>query len=165
MFPLGRCVFPGEAVPLRIFEPRYLEMVERVLDGSAEFGIVLISRGWEVGGGDDRFDTATVTRIVRDVPLGDGQRAVVCLAVRRIAVVEWLEDALEIVRRDARSGVLWVGTVTAGLNRFAKRDQTVGTFVADAAIFGEGLGHCIIDLAMPQDKVPWNLSQCNLLKL
>ncbi len=93
MFPLGRCALPGETVPLRIFEPRYLEMVERVEAGSGEFGIVLISRGWEVGGGDDRFAVATSVRIVRDVPLGDDQRAIVALALRRVSVVEWLDEA------------------------------------------------------------------------
>ncbi len=92
MFPLGRAALPGETVPLRIFEPRYMEMIRDVSAGAGEFGIVLISRGSEVGGGDDRFELATATRILRDVPIGDEQRALVTLATRRVRIVEWLPE-------------------------------------------------------------------------
>ena len=55
IFPLQSVLLPGMPVVLRIFEPRYLFMFERVLEGSGEFGVVLIERGPEVGGGDRRF--------------------------------------------------------------------------------------------------------------
>ena len=60
MFPLGRALLPGEPVPLRVFEPRYVALMESVLGGDREFGVVLISRGWEVGGGDERLDIGTM---------------------------------------------------------------------------------------------------------
>ena len=52
MFPLGTVLFPHALLPLRVFEPRYREMTARVLREDGEFGVVLIERGSEVGGGD-----------------------------------------------------------------------------------------------------------------
>lgn len=93
MFPLGRALLPNEALPLRIFEPRYLELMESLRrEDRPEFGVVLISRGWETGGGEDRYDVGTVARIASDVPLGDAQRAVVAVGTTRFAVEQWLPD-------------------------------------------------------------------------
>ena len=41
MFPLGTVLFPGEAIPLQVFEPRYQVLVARCLEGRPEFGIAL----------------------------------------------------------------------------------------------------------------------------
>ena len=62
MFPLGTVLFPHALLPLHVFEPRYRVMTERVLKATREFGVVLIERGSEVGGGDTRFDVGTVAR-------------------------------------------------------------------------------------------------------
>jgi len=92
MFPLGRALLPGEPVPLRVFERRYLEMIETVLAADRRFGVVLISRGWEVGGGDVRCDIGTVAELVDAVALDDTQLAVVGSGVERIKVEQWLPD-------------------------------------------------------------------------
>ena len=42
MFPLNTVVFPGQRIPLHIFEPRYRDLVREVLEENAEFGIALI---------------------------------------------------------------------------------------------------------------------------
>ena len=65
MFPLGKVLVPGEVLPLHVFEPRYRQLVVDLLaadDRPPEFGVVLIERGWEVGGGDARTDIGTVAR-------------------------------------------------------------------------------------------------------
>lgn len=49
LFPLGTVVFPGGPLPLRIFEPRYLDMVSRCLKTSSGFGVVAIRSGSETG--------------------------------------------------------------------------------------------------------------------
>jgi uncharacterized protein len=92
MFPLGSVVLPGELLPLHVFEPRYRELVRRCLEGTPEFGVALIERGSEVGGGDVRFDSACVVRIVEAVSLPDGRWAVVVAGTDRIRVVRWLSD-------------------------------------------------------------------------
>ena len=45
LFPLNIVLFPGQAVPLHIFEPRYREMTSTCLDTQSPFGIVLVHDG------------------------------------------------------------------------------------------------------------------------
>ena len=62
MFPLGAVLLPGEVLPLHVFEPRYRALVQDCLaapDGP-RFGVVLIARGHEVGGGDPRHEVGAV---------------------------------------------------------------------------------------------------------
>ena len=64
MFPLGSVLLPYMPLRLRVFEQRYLIMLSELLkSGSAEFGVVLIERGQEVGGGEHRFAHGTVAEI------------------------------------------------------------------------------------------------------
>ena len=92
MFPLGTVLLPGSLLPLHVFEPRYRRMMDECLVGTHEFGAVLITRGREVGGGDERSSVATVARILQHQELDDGRRAVMTAGVRRIRVDEWLTD-------------------------------------------------------------------------
>ncbi|HZQ56629.1 MAG TPA: LON peptidase substrate-binding domain-containing protein [Acidimicrobiales bacterium] len=92
MFPLGIVHFPGVPLPLRVFEPRYRTLVAHCLDGDREFGVVLIERGFEVGGGDARFDVATMTSIVGAGMSADGMVHLQTVGTRRARVVRWLED-------------------------------------------------------------------------
>lgn len=99
MFPLGSVLFPAMVLPLHVFEPRYRQMMVDVIDDTeddpdrdAEFGVVLIERGAEVGGGDIRAMVATVARVVEDRELDDGRRLVVSIGRRRVRVDQWLPD-------------------------------------------------------------------------
>ena len=95
MFPLNNVVLPGEMFPLHVFEPRYRQLVLDCLaneQGWPEFGIALIERGNEVGGGDERASVATATRIARVDPLENGRFAIVTIGTRRLSVLEWLPD-------------------------------------------------------------------------
>ncbi len=95
MFPLGSVLLPGAVLPLHVFEPRYRQLVVDCLaddDGEPEFGVALIERGWEVGGGDERSDVGTVARMVRVEALDGGRYALVAVGTRRIRVNAWLPD-------------------------------------------------------------------------
>lgn len=93
MFPLGTPLLPGGVLPLHVFELRYRMMMDDVVHSDvAEFGVVLIERGHEVGGGDVRSVVGTMARVVRHDELEDGRRAVVAVGDRRIRVERWLED-------------------------------------------------------------------------
>jgi uncharacterized protein len=92
MFPLERVLVPYDRLPLHIFEPRYREMIKQCMAGDAEFGVVLIERGREVGGGDQRFSVGTLARIVDAVELADGRWVLEAVGVGRLAVERWLED-------------------------------------------------------------------------
>jgi Lon protease-like protein len=92
MFPLGTVLFPFAPLPLHVFETRYRALVEDCLKGNSEFGVVLIERGSEVGGGDERFSVGTVARIVEAGRFSDGRWAVITVGTRRIKVRTWLPD-------------------------------------------------------------------------
>ncbi|MFW2404662.1 MAG: LON peptidase substrate-binding domain-containing protein [Gammaproteobacteria bacterium] len=49
LFPLGTVLFPDGPLPLRVFEPRYLDMVSRCMKAGSEFGVVLLMSGSEIG--------------------------------------------------------------------------------------------------------------------
>ena len=92
MFPLGVVHFPGIVLPLRVFEPRYRQLTADCLAGDGEFGVVLIERGWEVGGGDTRFNVGTMTRITDAGMMPDGLIHLRTVGTRRVRVRRWLED-------------------------------------------------------------------------
>jgi uncharacterized protein len=92
MFPLGTVLFPSAYLPLHVFEPRYRSMTRDCLAGDREFGVVLIERGNEVGGGDLRTDIGTVARIIEAAELDDGRWVLATVGVRRLRVRAWLPD-------------------------------------------------------------------------
>ena len=92
MFPLGTVLFPTMLLPLHVFEPRYRALVDDCVAGDGEFGVTLIERGSEVGGGDVRTDVGTVARIVQVERFEDGRFAVAAVGTRRIRIERWLAD-------------------------------------------------------------------------
>jgi hypothetical protein len=93
MFPLGSVLVPSMVLPLHVFEERYRTLTRDCLASEVpEFGVTLIERGSEVGGGDLRFWVGTVARILEAVELDDGRFALGTVGMRRIRVVRWLPD-------------------------------------------------------------------------
>jgi len=92
MFPLGTVLFPHAVLPLHIFEERYRALVETCLRGDGRFGVVLIERGYEVGGGDSRFDVGTVARIVEAARTPDGRYLLATIGTERLRIKKWLDD-------------------------------------------------------------------------
>ena len=92
MFPLGTVLFPGMLLPLHVFEPRYKAMIRYCLDNEPEFGVTLITRGQETGGGEERSQIATVSRIIEVGQFPDGRYALQSVGVRRVRVTAWLAD-------------------------------------------------------------------------
>jgi uncharacterized protein len=48
LFPLGAVLYPQGVLPLRIFEVRYLDMVNKCVQAGAPFGVVALTQGTEV---------------------------------------------------------------------------------------------------------------------
>lgn len=92
MFPLGTVLFPHASLPLHVFEPRYRALAEECLRGRGEFGVVLIERGSEVGGGDTRFSVGTVARIREAGRFPDGRYLLHAVGTRRLRVRRWLPE-------------------------------------------------------------------------
>ncbi|HEX2849474.1 MAG TPA: LON peptidase substrate-binding domain-containing protein [Acidimicrobiales bacterium] len=92
MFPLGTVLFPHAPLPLHVFEPRYRALAHDVVAGEGEFGVVLIERGSEVGGGDTRTALGTLATVAEAHELDDGRWAILAVGARRIRVRSWLAD-------------------------------------------------------------------------
>lgn len=92
MFPLGTVLLPAMPFALNVFEPRYLKMMGDLLETDApEFGIVLIERGHEVGGGEQRLVTGTIADIA-EIEAPEGHLVVTGHGTRRFDVTQWLDD-------------------------------------------------------------------------
>jgi hypothetical protein len=93
MFPLEVALLPDDDLPLRIFEPRYSQLVADCLGADDPvFGVVLIAAGREVGGSDVRYDVGALARIVEHRALGGGKYTLRCRVSERIRVLQWMPD-------------------------------------------------------------------------
>ena len=93
MFPLSLVLFPGQILPLHIFESRYRTMVEEIIDAGRKFGVVLIERGSEVGGGETRKNVGTLAEIIDSEKSSDGRWLLITKGMKRIQISKWLEDS------------------------------------------------------------------------
>ena len=156
MFPLGSVLFPSMPLALRVFEERYLAMLASVLqDEPSEFGVVLIERGQEVGGGEHRFDVGTIARIAQ-LESAEGFIALVAHGTRRFRVVEWLPDdpypralVTEIDELD------WDDSLEPTRDRV---EQTVRRSLAVGAEFGEVQYSATVELEDDPVDAAWQLA-------
>lgn len=89
LFPLNAVLFPQARLPLQIFEPRYLEMIERCLRDDLAFGVVLIKAGVEVGGAAIPHAVGTIARIVDSARQEDGRINITTAGVTRFALNDY----------------------------------------------------------------------------
>ena len=102
LFPLPNVVFfPHTRLPLRVFEPRYRQMVQDVLESDQRFGIVLLRPGWEVDdfGSPAVFQCGTLGTIEQAVALENGNYNIV---VRGDARFKILDEVSRVPYRTAR---------------------------------------------------------------
>ena len=90
-FPLGTAFLPGEAVVLRVFESRYLDLVRDVVERRDFFVTALISAGSEVGGGDQRFNVGVGVEIDHIEPSDIGLM-LYGHATEPLNITEWNDD-------------------------------------------------------------------------
>lgn len=92
MFPLGTVLLPAMPLSLRIFEERYLKLLGDLIgEEDAEFGVVLIERGPEVGGEDKRMSIGTIASVT-DIGTLDEFYGVESIGGQRFVVNAWLPD-------------------------------------------------------------------------
>ena len=92
LFPLSTVLFPGGPLPLRIFEPRYLDMVSRCLREQSGFAVVMVSEGDEAAATTSFAAMGTEARIVDFDRLDDGLLGISCIGRERIRVLDaWCE--------------------------------------------------------------------------
>jgi hypothetical protein len=89
MFPLNTVLFPGAALNLHIFEPRYRQMIAECLEAKEAFGVVLIREGDEAGDPDVQPHSVGTTAEIADVtPLPSGRYYLSSTGGRRFRINE-----------------------------------------------------------------------------
>lgn len=100
LFPLAVVLFPGGFLQLRIFEPRYLDMIGRCMREASAFGVLLLLEGRDTGSGGARrlAEIGTSARIVDFDTLPDGLLGISCRGERRFRLLSrrTLEDGLNL---------------------------------------------------------------------
>ena len=109
IFPLHTVLFPDGPLPLRIFEPRYTDMISQCLKSNMGFGVCLITEGKEVGGIATTHEIGTLANITDWHMRKDGLLGITVIGEKRFRVlkqniegnnlmfaeVEYFEDDLE----------------------------------------------------------------------
>ncbi|MBL7472672.1 LON peptidase substrate-binding domain-containing protein [Robertkochia sediminum] len=83
LFPLQIVVFPGEKLPLHVFEERYRELVKDCRDGKQSFGIPTVIDG-SLGYGSELY----IEEVSREYP--SGRYDIVCRAGRAFKLLEFV---------------------------------------------------------------------------
>ena len=64
IFPLDLVLFPNQELPLRIFEPRYKQMIDDCMLTEKEFGVCLVDSTKTVSGWQVSHDIGTIAKII-----------------------------------------------------------------------------------------------------
>lgn len=64
LFPLNTVLFPATLLPLRIFEPRYVDLIGHCMRDNSGFGVVALMSGVETGRADKTHLIGTIARII-----------------------------------------------------------------------------------------------------
>lgn len=83
LFPLNTVLFPGGVLPLRIFEPRYLDMVKRCMREGSAFGVTLLAGGAETDKNVATSEIGTLAQIVDFDQLPDRMLGITARGTRR----------------------------------------------------------------------------------
>ena len=87
LFPLHTVLFPGGALPLRVFESRYLDMISQCMRSESGFGICLIQEGSEVGNAPLTYGMGTLVSISYFQQLKDGCLGITARGERRFRIL------------------------------------------------------------------------------
>ena len=86
LFPLRTVLYPGGPLPLRIFEPRYIDMIGRCLKSDSPFGVLLIREGSEAGAATT-YDVGTLARITDWYQGSDGLLGITAVGEQRFRLL------------------------------------------------------------------------------
>lgn len=95
LFPLASVVFfPNTLLPLHIFEQRYRQMMNDVMDSERIIGMILLKPGWEksYAGNPEVYGVACMGKIVNLEPLEDGRFNTVLFGLKRVKVLEIVKE-------------------------------------------------------------------------
>lgn len=86
LFPLNTVLYPGGPLPLRVFEPRYLDMVSHSMKTETPIGVILIKEGHEVGPAPEVYDVGTLAEITYWHKRTDGLLGITLTGTQRFKI-------------------------------------------------------------------------------
>lgn len=144
LFLLNTVIFPGQMLPLHVFEDRYRLMIRRCLAEDTSFGIVLIRRGKEVGETAEPHEVGTFARIVESTHLPDGTMNIVTVGTERFKIRRLIYDQ-PYLRGEVEPFPMAQPSDPASVARLATRVQAQVTryieLIAEAAGLQIQIGH------------------------
>jgi uncharacterized protein len=98
LFPLGAVLFPHGRMPLRVFEPRYVDLIGDCMKQDSEFGVIWIREGSEVVSAPEKTmpklaQLGTAARIVDWDRLPDGMLGVTIEGTRKFRLLSTTQRA------------------------------------------------------------------------
>jgi hypothetical protein len=87
LFPLKTVLLPANTLGLKIFEPRYLDMIANCMRENSSFGIVLIHQGEETGVDTDVYSIGTTATISDWEHRADGLLGITALGAERFEIL------------------------------------------------------------------------------
>ena len=95
LFPLPNVVFfPNSLLPLHVFESRYKQMINDIIDSERIIGMVLLKPGWEKNYYEEPaiFNVACMGKIISIEVQEDGKSNIVLYGLKRVKIVEMVHD-------------------------------------------------------------------------
>jgi len=87
LFPLKTVLLPGNTLGLKVFEPRYLDMVATCMRENSGFGVVLIHDGEETGVDSEIYSVGTSVTISDWEHRADGLLGITALGIERFEIL------------------------------------------------------------------------------
>jgi Lon protease-like protein len=141
---------------LRIFEERYLKLLGDLMSSDTpEFGVVLVSRGSEVGGGEQRMTIGTVASVT-EIGTTDEFLGLESFGSRRFRVNDWLpDDPYPIADIEFIPDLIWEDSLMPARVHL---ESQVRTLLSLASEFGELVFGAEIDLSDDPMSAAWQLA-------
>jgi len=98
IFPLDLVLFPRQELPLRIFEPRYKQLVEDCMLGEGLFGVCLVDQTRTIRGWNAPKNVGTIAKITKceDVGLDGLQQQIETVGRNKFRILEIIPPAIEL---------------------------------------------------------------------
>jgi Lon protease-like protein len=156
MFPLSTVLIPAMPLSLRIFEERYLKLLGDLIgQEDAEFGVVFIERGSEVGGTQKRLDIGTLA-MVDNIGTLDEFYGLEATGGQRFLVNAWLpDDPYPMADIDFIPDLIWNDNLDSAKDHLESR---VRALLAFASEFGDLRYGADIELSDDPMDACWQLA-------
>jgi len=98
IFPLDLVLFPRQELPLRIFEPRYKQLVDDCMLGDGQFGVCLVDSSKQIRGWDGPNSVGTIAKITKceDVEIDGMQLQVQTLGRSKFKIKNIIPPSIEL---------------------------------------------------------------------